>query len=616
MAHLNDVAPSGESAESAETAEKEAAETAQVAEVADPIRTAERSTLATPDQPPVQQFRFSSIWRRVPRLVVYAILLNAAIMVLSIFAWPENRSPDELVHVDLIAAVARGTAVPWPGPAQLHQSFGDKASVVMAAGCRCEPLPAKDAPAAWPSWNDVGGDKETVHINWMVQHPPLYYGFMAGVLKAFPNWRNHPYNVVVGYLKLVNLIFILPLPLLAWAAARRLTGNRVVGAVAAIGAMLIPHVQHVGSSINNDNLLIFEGALLTVLLAFVIRGDTSKRTAVFVGLTVAAALLTKGTALVFLPWVLFGYVIAWRRTGSWSTAGFRRTFWPAAIALVGSGALGGWWWIHNKIAYGVVQVNGDVVDQHAISHKPSVTTLAATGDQFVLKFFKNMVVTFWLDTTQRPVPMNIASASIALSAIVGAVVLIGILRAFVPHMGRPAADPARAEGLEFSRIDVLWLLTVPVLILAILLAGAWPAWRTALASNGQQGRYLYPGLVALLILFAVGLRALAGRRSVLIAAIAVGITQLMMAAALVWTYWLPRGRPVTFGLFTDAWHAMVAWSALNGPALAVLIVVVVALFGLVVWEAARFKPGDTDDELGSVPVSDSPAPAMSVGVGS
>ena len=142
---------------------------------------------------------------------------------------------------------------------------------------------------------------------------------------------------------------------------------------------------------------------------------------------------------------------------------------------------------------------------------------------------------------------------------------------------------------------MLWLLTVPVLILAILLDGAWPAWRTALASNGQQGRYLYPGLVALLILFAVGLRALAGRRSVLIAAIAVGITQLMMAAALVWTYWLPRGRPVTFGLFADAWHAMVAWSALNGPALAVLILVVVALFGLVVWEAARFKPGDTDD---------------------
>jgi hypothetical protein len=586
---------------------------AEAAEIVAPAPTGEIGEIG--EQPLGQQFRFSSIWRRAPRLVAIAILLNAAILVLSIFAWPANRSPDELVHVDLVAAVARGTAVPWPAPAQLHQTLGDKASAVKAAGCRCEPLRAQDAPAAWPSWNDAGGDTRTVHINWMVQHPPLYYGFMAAALKAFPNWRNHPYNVVLAYLKLVNLVFILPLPLLAWAAARRLTGNRVIGATAAVGALLVPHVQHVGSSINNDNLLIFEGALLAVLLAHVIRGDTSKRTGIFVALTVAAALLTKGTALVFLPWVLITYVIAWRRSGAWSRAAFWRTFWPAAIALAGATALGGWWWIHNKIAYGVVQVNGDVVDQHEIARRPGVTTFGQTGVDFVVKFFKNMVMTLWLDTTQRPVPLDIAWVSVVLTAAAGLIVLIGMIRPFVSRPGRADTKADTGAGLELRRIDVLWLLTVPVLILGILLNGAWPTWRIALASTGQQGRYLYPGLVALLILFAVGLRTLAGRRAVLVTAIAVGITQLMMGIALVWSYWLPRGRPVSFGLFADAWHTMVVWSAVNSPVLGGLVVLVVALFAVLVWEAARFQGVDVDPRS-AASVPDSPTQALPVGVSS
>ncbi len=588
MAHMNDVAPADKTAETREWGERSIVDPAQ--------------------RPPTSRFGFSAIWRGAPRIVGLAVLLNAAIMVLSIFAWPPNRSPDELAHVDMIAAVARGTAVPWPAPAKLHSTFGDKASVVMAAGCRCEPLRAQDAPAAWPSWNDAGGDKPTVHINWMVEHPPVYYGVMAAALKVFPNWRNHPYNVVLAYLKLVNLVFILPLPLLAWAAARRFTGNRTVGATAAVGAVLIPHVQHVGSSINNDNLLVFEGALLAVLLAHVVRGDTSRRTGIFVGLTLTVALLTKGTALVFMPWALLAYLMAWRRTRSAETEqrrfAFRRSVVPAAIALVGSAVLGGWWWVHNKIAYGVVQVNGSITDQHASSHKRVLTTLADSGVHFTIKLVQNMIITYWLDTTQRPIPDDIGAASLTLTAIAAIVLLIGILRAFVKLPGRGSG------ALELHRLDVLFLVAVPLMIFFIVFQGSWGVWRTTLVAPGQQGRYLNPGLIGVLILLAVGLWVLAGRRSVLLTTIAVGITQLMMGIALVWTYWLPRGRPVTLGLFADAWHTMVVWSALNTPAMAVLVLLVVASFVALVWEAARFQV----DEPGPPAAPASPSAAHSLPV--
>jgi len=541
-----------------------------------------------------ERFAVSSLWRGAPRLIGLAVLLNSAILVLSIFAWPPNRSPDELVHVDLIAAVARGTAVPWPAPAELHQTIGDKASVVKAAGCRCDTLNAADAPKHWPSWNDVGGDTATVHNNWMVQHPPLYYVFMAAVLKTFPDWRNHPYNVVLGYLKLINLIFVIPLPLFAWAAARRMTGNRIVSATAGVSAVLIPHIQHLGSSINNDNMLLFEASLLTVLLAYVVRGDSSRRTAIFVALVTTAALLTKGTALLFIPWVLIAYLILWRRSGSWSGTGMRRAVVPAAIALVGSGVLGGWWWARNKIAYGVVQVNGDLADQHRIARRPSITTFGDSGQEFVVTFIRNMTNTFWLDTTERPVPLTIAWVSNGLSIVTGAVILIGILRAFRKRLGG-------ASDVELHRSDVLLVLSLPALVSLILLKGAWAAWRTAMVPNGQQGRYLYPAVVGLLILFAVGLRVLAGRRAVLAATVAIGITQLMMAVALISSYWLPRRQPVSLSLLADAWHTMVVWSALNGIALAALIVIVVLLFAAMLWEAAHF----TDEPAAAVadPVS-------------
>jgi small subunit ribosomal protein S36 len=113
----------------------------------------------------------------------------------------------------------------------------------------------------------------------------------------------------LALLRLANAAVVAPLPLLAWWAARRFGHDHRTGVVAAISLLAVPMLTHIGSTLNNDNLLTLLGAVLVALLAGVLRGDRSVRTAVLVGAVVALALLTKAFAAVFPPIVALAYLV-------------------------------------------------------------------------------------------------------------------------------------------------------------------------------------------------------------------------------------------------------------------------------------------------------------------
>ena len=75
----------------------------------------------------------------------------------------------------------------------------------------------------------------------------------------------------------------------------------------------LPMLTATGGVLNNDDLLTLLGAVATLLLVTVARGDGSRRTALALGAVLAAALLTKAFAVVFLPVVPLAY---WVRTSS------------------------------------------------------------------------------------------------------------------------------------------------------------------------------------------------------------------------------------------------------------------------------------------------------------
>ena len=87
--------------------------------------------------------------------------------------------------------------------------------------------------------------------------------------------------------------------------------------------LAIPQLLHTGSTITNDVLFNLCAAVLAFFLAGVLRGDRSVRTAVFVGLALGAALLTKAFGTVLVPWVAIAYVVGWRRHRTRAAGGRR-----------------------------------------------------------------------------------------------------------------------------------------------------------------------------------------------------------------------------------------------------------------------------------------------------
>lgn len=514
---------------------------------------------------------------RIPAVVKAALLAHLAVLLLSVFAWPANRAPDEPQHLDLVLAVAAGTAVPWPEPGRLRESSGLAAGTTLYL--RGHPVyAAGDAPHRWPSWASAGGARPARAPNWMVQHPPLYYVALGAPLALLPGWPDLPYDVLLDLVRLAGALLLLPLPLLAWAAARRLVGDGPVAEATAVAMLAVPHLAHIGASANNDPLLIVLVAAVSVPLAGVVRGDTRWRTAALVGTLTALALLTKGTALVLPPVLALAYLLAARR------AGLRRATGPALLAAGLAAGLGGWWWVRNRLRYGVVQPNGLISDQSILERRPPVTDAGDSGLRFLGVFARRMTENLWLEPAVRPRPAFVSWTSWGLSLVAVGLVLLGAAAAL--RAGR--ADRADRVGLGVG--EVAWLLLPAAGILGITLSGSWAAWRTTLQPSGQQGRYLYPALVGLGLLAVLGVARLAGARVVLVLAAAAAVLQATMGAVVLTQSWLPRTGGSLSGRLADAGRGWDAWSPLPWPALALLLLGAAAALANLVRVAVRTLP--------------------------
>lgn len=464
------------------------------------------------------------------------VLLHGLMLLSATVLYPNYRGPDEPLHVDLIAATAQGDAVPWPAPGMRYVSRGVGAAGFLGNG-RIDVrsvLPAGMAPPRdrRPTYRDAGGETPGTAPNQLVQHPPAFYYLMAPVLAVVPHWQDQPFDRVVAWLRVVNALLLVPLPLLGYALARRV-GLPSPAAVAAAALPLgVPQLYHIGSAVNNDNLLLPLLAGTSVLAATVGRGDVRGRTAAGLGLLVGACLLTKGFGL-FLPLLVgLAYLVAATRVG------LRRVIVPLVLAQAVALGTGGWWWIRNKIEYGVLQPDGTkLVQPHLTAH----TSFGETGPQWLGQFGTLMNRRFWLDPGATRLP-----AIAAVAAVAGAVLVVG-------GVGLTLAlrSPARRDAL---------LLAVPFCCLAGIVAwGSWDAWEKVLRTSGMQGRYLYGALPGLAVLVVGGAGRLLGRWTPAVVLTGVALAQLVGLALTLRVYWLPATGSEP-GRLLAAGRGILAWS--------------------------------------------------------
>jgi 4-amino-4-deoxy-L-arabinose transferase-like glycosyltransferase len=514
-----------------------------------------------------ERFRPSHLVRHVPAFVWLVTVLHVLVMVVNVGFWAPNRGPDEFRHVGLIAGVATGAAVPWPDPGTFSTTQGVSAGLLDPKLAQGKTLySAARAPATrgdWPSYVERGGDAAGARPNQLVQHPPTFYYLMGAALHLLPDWPHRPYVDVYAFLRLLDVLLLAPLTLLLYAGARRLLGPGPAANASAALVLVIPQVARNGASVENDNLLVALLAALSVLTVYVIAGDTSRRTALGIGVLGALALLTKGLAL-FLPLYLFVvYAYAWWRFG-------RRAVLPGIVALAVAGLGSGWWWLRNMASFGVIQPEGTQIVQNGLG--PPRTTWAQTGPDFLEGFVRRTNFRFWLDAHiwDPPQWVEYFDGILLVALLVGLAVGLATARRW-PDLGH---------------LRALVVLVPVVCQLGIILVGAWHSWQSTLFPAGQQGRYLYGGLVGLTVVACAGFARVLGRRAgllpllVLLAGLFVTLVQFALGFRI---YYTPRHHTSYLNDLVEGSRNLLAWSPLT-PVwfwLAVAGTVAAALAGIV-----------------------------------
>lgn len=516
---------------------------------------------------------------RVPAVVWAATVAVGALAAAWSVVLPLAEGPDEPSHLGLVLHLADGGGYPD------HDGLRRSVAVVRlctthAAAVRVCPAPgeqvsaeavrtrhADDAPRRGdrPAWDDDGGAQDTEARNQMPQHPPLYYLALAAVLRGVRTLAGGPLSLdrELALLRLVTAGLVVPVPLLAWATARRAGLGERAARVAAVLPVGLPMLTATAGVVNNDNLLTVLGAAATLGLVTVARG-AGRRTAVLVGLVLAAALLTKAFAVVFVPVVPLAHWLGSARPGAaegrarWGRTA-RGVGWTALPVVVGAGA----WYLRAMVRTGTPSPSADA-DRYTSALAPPgfEADPVVFLDRFAGLFAERFWGSFGWYTVRFP-----GWLTVALSAVAAVLVAVGLV------VADRRAGPDRRPSPAMAAV-----LLAPVgLLVALTVSRAW----TLHARSGQypfiQGRYLFAALVGPVVVAGRGwVRLARGRWS--LPALAVGVAGLQAGAlaAAVARYWGGDGVAGRVGSL-DAWSG---WP--DGGAIALVAAGAIAVVALVV----------------------------------
>jgi len=473
-------------------------------------------------------------------LLLLTVAFVAQMVVQSVL-FPVFRAPDEANHVDM--ARHTGMALMGGGGEVVHRP--DAVRPISQAVTRARALsglsgapgqmPPREAAAApprpeRPSFAALASGEATQARNQMTQHPPAYY-LLAGALAAPLERAGTPYDLQVVLLRLLGVALMAVLPAAAWWTAGRLGADRAGRTVAALVPCAIPMVAHIGASVNSDVLVVALMGLLTPLLLRVAqRPRVSWWLAIAVGVLAGAALLTKGFALVTLPWLALAFLVGVRR-GS-VLRRLAQLFVAAALALAG----GGWWWLRNLLVLGEVQPSHASVGLAPADFIPDWGWWAGFAAQRFLR-------RFWIepDTVQQVPPWEAVAALLLVAGLA-----YGSWRALRRRRGA----------------SLLVALLPAVLLLGIVGWGAAQAYVDTGRPFGLNGRYLFGALpgIAGVVGLVTGTRARALAALLTAAVVTAGMQAWAWTAALGFYWGTQSPGPA------DELRAVAAWSPLP-PAL-------------------------------------------------
>jgi 4-amino-4-deoxy-L-arabinose transferase-like glycosyltransferase len=335
---------------------------------------------------------------------------------------------------------------------------------------------------------------------WEYHQPPVYYLLLAPVFGA-AKAAGASLETTVRLLRLPSVLFWLLNVWLGVTLLKRLEIKDDFTRVFVLAmACLLPTYTFISSVINNDNLLITLGGALLCLMA---RQPSSLKQAVGLGLLLGLALLTKKSAVVFLPAIaLMWGLAALRGRMRWSSVAAQL----AVVAGLAALLYAPWAWRDWQV-YGTL--NPELL---ATPRKewPSIFYGSASA-------IHNLVKTFWAASG--------ASNDVSYPFPVPGMLLL--LLGCLPLTRWCKPDPTNS-GMTGATMAVYWFIAGVTVLLSL---------RFGYLFGMGQGRHLFPVLFPVALLLAARLRPLPLPRLELCAALA---WMIYAVSFMVFTLWRLR----------------------------------------------------------------------------
>lgn len=489
---------------------------------------------------------------------------------------PAFGAPDEPAHVDAAFRLALGLG--WPHGGEMHYLAAVRQIVE-------HPVPAVDRPTVDALLAAVPGDSPA--IDPMSQNPPTYWLVAAGILRLI-RFGAHDWATSVLVLRLFDVALVTALPVLVWATVRRVTRSPRTALVAPLLLFAVPQLAQVAAGVTSWAPMILLGAVLVWLSVRVLTGDRSWWTTAGLAVAVTGLAAISALGLLAVPFVVLVFVLARdQRTARDQRPAsdqrdqrpWRRSTLHAGVVVVAAAAVSGWWWVRTLLVSGTLLPDA----LRGVTTVQPYPSGGANPGAFAGRQWDGLTASFFGDfgANQWPLPPMVVDAL----AIVGLVAL-----------GWSYAR--RGAGRRVMTIALLW----PLLIVVATLAYNWRNYLGTHQGNGLQGRFLFVGVVALVLSQAVAWRALVvrpelRRRLARIAAVgsfAIALYGIGIAYRGAW-------ENVQFRVTPGGLSAM-AGGSLAGPvpiavAGTLFLVVGVASVALV-WRATAV-PGTTTDDPGT-----------------
>ncbi|WP_022902652.1 hypothetical protein [Curtobacterium sp. B8] len=187
-------------------------------------------------------------------------------------------------------------------------------------------------------------------VQWVAQHPPLYYVLLAPLVGPLVD-AGHPVQAVVAA-RIVNAIIVAGIvPAAAWAASRCFPEVRRLPATVAVVSGFTAVLVVQAGVVYNDSLAALLGALACGVAGAALRSGVTPRLLVCGALVAAAGMTTRLSFALWLVAVAVAFLLArtvrlGRLQGLWARVVV------ALVPVVAAAAASGWFWVRNTIVAG------------------------------------------------------------------------------------------------------------------------------------------------------------------------------------------------------------------------------------------------------------------------